>query len=214
MNTTRSFVAFGLAATFAINGCCGGDEQHSVTVSAPDSLVVTRDGATRRVEVVTQLTETQVRSPTFQFVFNTIEGSTSGEGIALTLSGNDPVSDELFLLVLALPVSLRDGDQYPIGATFNVEPGGSDPQMWGAHDLQQSNQADVAFTVATYRFPPGVYDATFRAATSTGTIRVTERERGRVELSLNLSLADAAGKTTTVTGRAQANTGSFTLVCG
>jgi len=213
MNPTRSLIAFGLAATFAITGCCGGDEQHAVTVSAPDSLTVTRDGATRRVEIVTRLTQPEVSPSIFQFVFNTVEGATSGEGIALTLSGIDPVSNELVLLVLALPVSLRNGDVHTVGATFNVDPGGSDPQMWGAHDLRQSSQADVAFAVAAYSFPPGIPLVTFRAVTSTGTIRVTERERGHVMLSLNLSLADENGRTTTVSGPVQVNTERFTPSC-
>lgn len=207
--------AIALTMTFATTGClCGADEEHAVTVSSPDSLTVTRDGAARRIEVVTRLDQTQVSPPTFEFVFNTIEGSTSGEGIALSLSGTDPTSNELVILVLALPVSLRRGDEYAVGATFTVDAGmSSDPRLWGPRDLQQSNQAEAAFTVATYSFPPPQYNAVCRAVSSSGTIRVTQRQSGWVELSLNLSFADAAGKTTTVTGRAQANSERFTPPC-
>ena len=214
MQTTRWLGAFAFATTIAITGCCGAEEERAVTVWAPDSLTVIGDGVTRRIASVIRLTEPPASPSTFQFVYNTIEGSTSGEGIALSLSGNDPVSDELVIFTLALPVSLRKGDEYSVGATFTVEPGfTSDPRMWGPHDLQQSTQAEVAFTVATYTFPPGVFNTTFVAETSTGTIRVTERERGRVELLVDLSFADANGKTTTVIGRVHASTEKITRPC-
>ena len=215
MKAPRWGAAAALAATVATTGClCGADEQYAVTVSAPDSLVVTRDGVTRRVEIVTRLAQQDVSPATFGFVYDVIEGSTSGEGVALTMSGIDAVSNEVVTLVLGLPVSLRRGDEYPVGVTFAIEPGvSSDPRYWGPRDLQQSNRAEVAFVVSAYTFPPPLYTATFRAVTSTGTVRVTQRERGRVELSLNLNLMDATGRTTVVTGRAQANSERFTPPC-
>jgi hypothetical protein len=216
MNTTRGWLsAISLAATVAMSGClCGADEERAVTVSAPDSLVVTRGGSARRIEFVTRIDEQQVSPATFDFVFNTVEGARSGEGIALTLSGIDPTTNEAVVLVLALPVSLRRGDEYPVGGTFTVEVGaGADPRSWGPHDLQQSNRAEVAFTVVAYTFPPARYTTTFRAATSSGTIRVTQRQGDWIEMSLNLSLVDAAGRTTTVTGRAQANSERYTPPC-
>jgi len=207
-------MALGLAMTVAVSACCGAEEEHAVTVSAPDSLTVAVDGATRRVEAITRLDESQVDPSTFEFVFNTIEGSRSGEGIALTLSGTGPTQNELVILVLALPVSLSRGDEYQVGETFTVEPSvSSDPLLWGPHDLQQSSQAGAAFTMATYSFPPAQYSVTFRAVTSSGTVRVTQRQRGWVELSLNLVFTDAGGKTTAVTGRAQANSERFTPAC-
>lgn len=216
MNTARKLVsALALATTVATTGClCGADEERAVTVSAPDSLTVVRDGASRRIEIVTRVTEPEVSPQTFDFVYNTLEERAQGEGIVLGLSGTDPTSNELVILALALPVSLRRGDEYAVGATFSVDPGlTADPRLWGAYDLQQSDRAEVAFTVATYSFPPPQYTVNFRAATSTGTIRVTQRQRGSVELSLNLSLVDATGKTTTVTGRVQANSERFTPPC-
>lgn len=204
-----------VATTVATTGClCGADEEYGVTVSAPDSLVVARDGVSRRVGMVARLTQPLVSAATFQFVYDAVEGSTNGEGVALTLSGIDPVSDEVVTLVLGLPVSLRRGDEYPVGATFAIEPGvSSDPRLWGPRDLQQSNRAEVAFLVSAYTFPPPLYTATFRAVTSTGTVRVTQRQRGWVELSLNLNLVDATGRTTTITGRAQANSERITPPC-
>jgi hypothetical protein len=216
MHTPRWWLpVVGLAATLAMSGClCGADEQRAVTVSSPDSLTVVGDGATRRIEVVTRLTEPEVSRSTFDFVFNTVERSAGGEGIALSLSGTDPASNELVVLVLALPVSLQRGEAYPVGATFAVEPGvSSDPRLWGPHDLRQPAQAEVAFTVAAYSFPPPQYTVRFRAVTSTGTIRVTQRQRGWVELSLDLSLADATGRARTVTGRVQANSERYTPPC-
>jgi hypothetical protein len=213
MNTTRLSAVLALATTAGITGCCGAEEQHAVTVSAPGFLSVTRDGVTRQIESVFRITDPPTPPATFDFIFNTLEGSTSGEGIALTVGGNDPVSDELVSLTLALPVTLRSGDQYPVGATFSTDPGVNDARLIGQYDLQQPNQAEAAFTISTYTFPPGVYNATFRATTSTGTIRVTQRERGRVELTLNLSFTDAAGKTVTVTGPMQAVTESVTPPC-
>ena len=213
MHASQWLAGFALATTMATTGCCG-SEQRAVTVSASDSLTVTRNGTTRKVEIVTRLDETQGSASSFDFVYNTIEGSRNGEGIALTLSGVDPVSDEVVLLVLALPVSLRDGDEYPIGATFSVDAGvPSDPRFWGPHDLQQPNQAEAAFTIASYTFPPGVYTSTYRAAASTGTIRVTDRENGWVQMTLNLTFSDANGATTAVTGRVQANSEEFSPPC-
>jgi len=213
MHTGQWLAGFALATTFATTGCCG-SEQQAVTVSAPDSISVTRNGTTRNVEIVTRLDETQSSRSSFDFVYNTIEGSRSGEGIALTLSGIDPVSDEVVLLVLALPVSLRDGDEYPVGATFPVDAGvPSDPRFWGPHDLQQPTQAETAFTIASYTFPPGVYNSTYRAATSAGTIRITDRENGWVQMTLNLSFIDASGATATVTGEVQVNSEEYSAPC-
>jgi len=161
-----------------------------------------------------QLAESQFSPSAFQFVYNTIKGSRSGEGIALSFSGSDRTSSEQIALVLAVPVSLRAGDEYAVGATFAVEPGtSSDPRMWGAYDLRQSNQAEVSFAVVTYSFPPPTYTTNFRAVSSTGTIRVTGRSGGSVELELNLNLTDAAGNTRTVRGLVQASADDFPARC-
>ena len=215
MNSTKWFAALALATTIAITGCCGAEEQHAVTISTGfDSLIVTRDGVTRKIGSVSRATVPPTSPPTFEFVFNTLEGNTIGDGIALSTGGNDPVTDELVIVALALPMSLRQGDQYPVGATYTVEPGLENaPGVFGAYDLQQPNQAETSFTVATYTFPPGVYNATFRAVASSGTVSVVERERGRIVLSLNLTFTDAGGKTATVTGRMQAVTERFTPPC-
>jgi hypothetical protein len=219
MNARRVLsAALGAAAIVAMSGCsslCGAREQRAVTLGAGiTGLTVVRDGTTRRVEVVTRLTEPLTNPSTFDFVFNTIEGSRSGEGVALSLSGNDPVSDELVALTLALPVSLRSGDEYAVGSTFTIEVGlDSDPRSWGPHDLKQSNQAEAAFTIAKYSFPPPTFTVNFRAVTSTGTIRVTDRDDGSVEFTLNLSFTDANGKTTLVTGNVQGVTERYTPPC-
>ena len=113
-----------------------------------------------------------------------------------------------------MPVALRQGDEYSIGATFAVEVGSiTENRLWGAHDLAESNKADVAFVVATYSFPPPVYTANFRAVASTGTIRVTDRTGGHVQLALNLSFTDANGSVRTVTGDGRADTEKFAAMC-
>ena len=207
--------AFVVAATIATTGCdyCG-PEQHAITTSA-NTLMLGGDIATRQIQFVTyRLTEPPASHDAFEFVFNTLEGSTNGDGIALTLSGTDAITQEIVTIVLALPVSLREGDEYPVGATFSVEVGSTaETRLWGAHDLVESNKADVAFVVSTYSFPPPVYTPNFRAATSTGTIRVVNRTRGHVQLQLNLSFTDATGKVRTVTGDAQANTEKSAALC-
>ena len=215
MNTTQWLTAFGLATTLAITGCCGNDEQHAVTITTGvDSLTITRDGVARKVSNVIRATAPPISPPTFEFVFNTLEGNTIGDGIALSLSGDDPITGELVTVALALPMSLRLGDQYQVGATYPVEPGVPNaPGVFGAYDLNQPNQAEASFTVATYTFPPGVYNTTFQAVTSSGAVQVVERERGRLVLSLNLTLTDAAGKTATVTGRMLATTERYTPPC-
>ncbi|MFL5594476.1 MAG: hypothetical protein ACJ785_07685 [Gemmatimonadaceae bacterium] len=215
MNTTQWLTAFGLATTVAINGCCGNHEQHAVTISTgPDALTVTRDGVARKLESVIRATTPPTSPPTFEFVYNTLQGSTIGDGIALSVSGDDPVTGELVTLSLALPMSLQVGDQYTVGASYTVEPGVPNaPGVFGAYDLNQSNQAEAAFSAATYTFPPGVYNTSYRAVTSSGTVQVVERERGRLGLSLNLTFTDAGGKTVTVTGRVQAVTETFIPPC-
>jgi hypothetical protein len=203
-----------LAATIGITGCnlCG-PEQHAITTSA--NLTMGGDIATRQIQYATyRLTEPPASRDVFQFVFNTLEGARNGEGVALTLSGTDAVTQEIVTLVLALPVALRQGDEYSIGSTFSVEVGSiTESKLWGAHDLAESNKADVAFVVATYSFPPPVYTANFRAVTSTGTIRVTDRTGGHVQLALNLSFTDANGAVRTVTGDGRADTEKFAATC-
>ncbi len=117
-------------------------------------------------------------------------------------------------LVLALPVTLRDGDTYTIGSTFSADPGNpSEAVLWGAHDLQDPNKADVAFVISTYSFPPAAYTPNYRAVTTTGTIEVVGRSRGHVQLEVDLSFTDANGKTRTLTGNAQADNEKFAALC-
>jgi len=207
--------AFAVAATIASNGCnwCG-PEQHAITTSST-GLTMGGDIETRQVQYVTyRLTEPPASHDRFQFVFNTLEGSRNGEGVALTLSGTDAITQEIVTIVLALPVSLRAGDVYPVGATFSVEVGSAtETRLWGAHDLVEPNKADVAFVVATYSFPPPVHTPNFRAVASTGTIRVTGRTDGHVQLELNLSFTDANGNVRTVTGDAEANAEKSPALC-
>jgi hypothetical protein len=211
----KCLTAFIVGTTIASTGCdvCG-PEQHAITTSA-NALTLGGDIATRQIQFVTfRLTEPPATHEQFQFLFNTLEGSTNGEGVAFTLTGTDAITQEVVTLVLALPVSLRQGDVYDVGGTFSVEVGSAaETRLWGAHDLAQSSKADVAFVVATYSFPPPVYTPNFRAVASSGTIRVVARTPGHVQLDLNLSFTDAEGSMRTVTGDAQANAESFAALC-
>src|SRR6476469_4657871 len=102
MNPTKSFAALTIATTIAITGCCGADEQHAVTITTGiDSLTVTRDGVARKISSVTRATVPPTSPPTFEFVFNTLEGNTIGDGIALSAGGDDPLSEEFVTLSLA-----------------------------------------------------------------------------------------------------------------
>ena len=209
------FSAFVVAATIANTGCnaCG-PEQHAITTGS-NNLTMAGDVASRQIQYVTyRLTQPPATRDEFQFLFNTLEGSTSGDGVAFTLKGTDAVTQEVVWLVLALPVALRQGDEYSIGATFSIDV--TDPAQagfWGAHDLAQSNQADVAFIVSTYTFPPAAFTPNFTAVSSTGTIRVVNRTQGTVQLALDLSFTDAAGSVRTLTGDAQANAEKFAALC-
>ena len=207
--------AFVLAATIALNGCnaCG-PEQHAITTGA-NALMMGGDIPTRQIQFATyRLTEPPARHDEFQFLFNTLEGSTNGEGVAFTISGTDATTQQVVWLVLALPVSLHQGDEYSVGSTFSIDVGSpAQTGFWGAHDLANSNQADVAFVVSTYSFPPPVYTANFTAVSSTGTIRVVNRTDSHVELDLNLTFTDANGNVRTVTGDARANAESFPALC-
>ena len=216
MNASRWWLAaFGIATTLVVTGCsvCG-PEQHAITVGSINALNVTGGPAALTVGSSLRLVESQFSSSTFDFVYETLKGSRSGEGIALSFSGSDRSSSEQIWLVLAVPVSLRPGDEYSVGATFAVEPGTSDdPKMWGAYDLRQSNQAEVSFAVVTYSFPPPVYTTNFRAVKSTGTIRVTQRTTGSVELSLNLTFTNAAGSVRALIGSVQASADDYAATC-
>ena len=216
MNRMRRLLPItALVATFAIGACaCEADEERAVTVSSPDSLTVTDGDDARKVGAIARLTETDVARSSFDFVFNTIEGASAGEGIALSVSGAGRTPNELVSLVLVLPVALEEGDEYTLGSTFSIQPGVSaDPRMWGAQELQQAGRAEAAFSIATYTFPPPLYTADFVAASSTGTIRVVRRERGWVQLVLDLTFTDAAGEVRTVTGQVQANSERYTPPC-
>jgi hypothetical protein len=204
-----------VAATITSTGCnyCG-PEQHAITTSA-NTLMMSGGITTRQIQYVTyNLTEPPASHDLFQFVFNALEGSTNGEGVAFTLKGTDAITQEVVWLVLALPVSLRQGDEYSVGSTFSIDMNSpAQPGFWGAHDLAQSNQADVAFVVSTYTFPPPVFTPNFTAVSTTGTIRVVNRTKGYVQLDLNLSFTDANGNVRTVTGDGQANALSFAALC-
>src|SRR5215203_5188995 len=75
---------------------CGADEQRAVNVGTGiDSLSVVVGGVPRKVEAVGRLIPQDIGEAEFGFVYNTIEGSRSGEGIALTLGGRDPITDDI-----------------------------------------------------------------------------------------------------------------------
>jgi hypothetical protein len=211
----KLLIAFVVAATIASTGCnyCG-PEQHAITTSS-SGLSMGGGVAARTVQYVTyRLTEPPANHNDFQFLFNTLDGSTSGEGVAFTLQGTDAVTQEVVFLVLALPVALRQGDQYSVGSTFSVDvTSPAQAGFWGSHDLAQPNTADVAFVVATYSFPPAVYTPNFRAVSSTGTIRVVNRTQGHVDLDLDLSFTDANGSVRTLTGPAEANAEKSAALC-
>jgi hypothetical protein len=206
--------AFVAVATLTTSGCsfCG-PEQHAIVTSA-NALTMGGDVETRPIQYVNRrLTEPPASHDVFQFLFNTLRGSTDGEGVVFTLFGTDALTQEVVTIVLALPVTLREGDVYDIGSTFSVDPGStSEAGFWGAHDLAQSTKADVAFVVSKYDFPP-VYTPHFRAVASSGTIRVLNRTPGYVQLDLNLSFTDASGSVRTLTGDGQANALSFAAEC-
>jgi hypothetical protein len=216
MNMQRLCVStLALVMTIAATGCVCGGEQLNVVISSPGGLTITVDGATRQLMVpVTKLTEFHITSPAFNFLYNTLEGAANGEGVAFGLSGSDPQTNDVVVISLALPVSLRQGEEYTVGTTYMVEGTlNTDIRSWGAHDLQQSTKADVALTTAVYSFPPPAYAPNFRAATSTGTVRVVKREPGRVELAVNLTFTDAGGKTRVVAGSVVANTETVDVRC-
>ena len=204
-----------LATTFAAGCSVCGPEQHAITATAPNNLTLGGDFGTRQVQFVNRrLTEPPATHDDFQFLFNTLEGLTTGEGVAFTLSGTDAVTQEIVTLVLALPVALRDGDDYAVGGTFSVDPGApSEAGFWGAHDLQQPGKADVAFVISNYSFPPVAYMANFRAVTSSGTVHVTGRAPGHLQVSLDLSFTDASGSVRTITGDGRADNERFAALC-
>ena len=210
-----ALTAFTVLFATASSAClCGNREEHAVTLSAgSEGLTLIADGIGRRIPIEWQFTSNQASPSSFEFVVDAIDGSKAGEGVALTVTGSDPTSGDFVSLTMALPVSLQQGDLYAVGSTFTTDIGVTDARDWGPHDLQQSNQADVAFAIATYTFPPPVYTVKFRAVTSTGSIRVTSRSSGFVELLLNLNFADANGTTRFLNGPVRVSLQTFNASC-
>src|SRR6185436_15569521 len=97
----RWLTTFGLVTSVALTGCSCGPETRGVTFSTPNgSLTLVRDGVTRHInESAGRFTEFDHRPEDFQFVYNTIEGSTTGEGIRLSIGGDDPTTNEQVILV-------------------------------------------------------------------------------------------------------------------
>ena len=206
------FPIWGLAAAIFISACCG-PEQRAVTVSAPDLFTVNIGSNTLITYSNRQLTSPPIASSKLDFIFNTLEGTPTAEGIVLSFSGSDAApTKQTILLSLALPVSLKVGDVYTIGRTFTNDPGAAgEAAAYGPYDLAQSNQAEVAFTESTYEFPD--FTVNYRATNTTGTIRVTSHNRGNLELMLDLNFTDANGNPATLTGRALAVNNRFRASC-
>src|SRR4051812_9868234 len=167
MNTKGLMVPLmALATSIAMSGCnfCGAEEEHAITLSSRDSITVISGDVTWRIGGSSRLTSPPTSLSAVQFVFNTLEGSTSGEGISLGFSGPPTAtSNDLIVVGLALPVSLRRGEESPVGATFAIEPRvDGDAGLFGPYDLQQANQAEAALTIATYSFPPALFTVQFR----------------------------------------------------
>jgi hypothetical protein len=207
--------AAALASVTSACNYCGADEVRALTVSTVDSLAITRNGVTRRLQLNSRVAGREIEDARFEAVFNAIEDRpSSNRGILLTLSGTDPVTSELITMVMALPSNLDRGDVYTVNRTFVAEPGlSTDPGLWGERDLEGVNTADVAFTTSTYSFPPAQHTITYRAATATGTIRVTQRSRGYVEVDVAIGLADASGVAAALNGKIQINTERHTPPC-
>ncbi len=171
-------------------------------ILAPDQVTVQLNNHTLFFYSNTNLTSPPVSSSKLDFIFSTLAGSTSGEGIALTFRGSEATSPQAMMLSLAVPVALHNGDVYTVGSTFANDPNVTDDAL-GQYNLAQSNQAEVAFNVSNNNFP-NPYEVTYRATSTTGTIRVTSRSGDQVELTLDLHLTDANGTVATVVGRVQA----------
>lgn len=206
---------FALIATLVATGCICGAKERNIVISAPNGLALRVGGIGRPLRVpVTRLTRFHITSQAFDFLFDALEGSTRGEGVAFGVMATDPTTNEDIVISLALPVSLRPGDVYTIGTTYLVEATlNTDIRSWGEHDLVQPTKADVAFTTAVYNFPPPTYTPNFRAVTSGGTVRVIGRTDGRVELALDLMFTDATGETRSVNGVVVANTEIVNVGC-
>jgi len=213
-NRSLTFPVLTLIATLA-TGCICGAKEKNVVISSPSGLTLRADEVGRPLRVpVTRLTQFHITEPAFNFLFDALEGSTRGEGVAFGIMGTDTMTNEDVVISLALPVSMRPGDVYTVGATYMVEATlNTDIRSWGEHDLVLSMKADVGFTTAVYNFPSPTYTPSFRAATTTGTIRVVSRTDGRVELALNLTFTDATGGTRLVTGVVVANTEIVNVGC-
>lgn len=204
MITRRLFApAWTAAAALAMNACCGA-EQHSIRISAPDLLTVQVANNTLLFYSNTSLTSPPLDPSDLEFVFNTLEGRTGGEGIMISYRGSEATSNQALMLSLALPVALQNGAVYTVGRAFSNSPDEIDANAHGPYDLVDPGKAEVALSVATYTFPPVQYDVNYRATTASGTVRITNRSSASVELNLDLSFTDATGRTATVVGRVQA----------
>src|SRR3954471_23921368 len=97
----KSLSAFLVAATLASTGCnyCG-PEQHAITTGS-SGLSMGGSIPNRTIQYVTyRLTEPPARHDEFEFLFNTLDGSTNGEGVVFTLRGQDAVTQEYVWITL------------------------------------------------------------------------------------------------------------------
>jgi len=211
----RLQTALALITTLVATGCICGTKEQNVVISSPNGLILRADGVGRPLRVpVTRLTRFHITSTAFDFLYDALQGSTRGEGVAFGVMGTDTMTEDDVVVSLALPIAMRPGDVYTIGSTYMVEATlNTDIRSWGEHDLAQPTKADVAFTTAVYDFPPPTYTPNFRAVATTGTVRVVARTPGRVELALDLVFTDAAGQTRTLTGNVVANTEVVNVGC-
>jgi hypothetical protein len=110
-------------------------------------------------------------------------------------------SDLLVGLVLAVPLPLVAGVQYPIGHAF--APPSDMPlywRFWGRRDLQTRGTAEVSLRMFDYRAVGMRIENEFIATAATGTIRVVTSNREQVVLRLDLTATNAAGERALLSG--------------
>lgn len=200
MRTATAVLMLGLGAA----GCA--EEQLTINVRG-DFTIVREDGSTEPLLMEGRLYEERIGRRAFNEAWAVVtRGAAPYDALALSLSSvgsgdGDPVP-LLAGLVIALPVPLRRGDEYPIGGAF--PPPTSDMPMywneWGRRDLGEPGVGEVALRTFDYHTVGMIIENDFVATDAEGTIEVIERRDDWIELRVDIVGTDGAGQTVRLEG--------------
>jgi hypothetical protein len=198
-----------------LGACCNLPEEYAVSASAVHELTIAWPERTAVLRMGGRIAEGELAPARFRPMFDAIRGQAgTAAAVVITLTEQDPATNEAVSLTLALPAALRRGARYQVGGVFSSALVWRDLyQAWGTRPLQHADRAEVAFSASVYAFPPPVHTPTFVATEAEGTIDIVERGTGWFHAAVVLRLTDADGRVVNVTGTVQAQAERYSPSC-